>query len=716
MSQPDAAVTAIPTSTLTDRLAATWHRFALAGILGLAALLNLWNLDRNGYANEYYSAAVRSMLSSWSNFLFVSFDPGGLVSVDKPPLALWLAAGSAKLLGYSGWTIILPSALAGIAAVWVLYLLVARVFGHVAGLVAALALAVSPVSVAINRDNNPDAVFALLLVLAAYAVVRALEQGSLRWLLGAAVFVGLAFNTKMLAAFIVLPALALAYLVFAPLGWRSRILRLLAAGGVLTLVSSAWVLAVELTPAASRPYVGSTEDNSALSLVLGYNGLGRITGQTGGTSTGGGLGGAFSGQPGWLRLWNEALGEQGAWLLPLAIVGGLSAIVAAARLRSRLELGTLVAVGGWFLTAAAVFSFASGIIHTYYLNALAPATSGLVGIGAVALWRDVRAGTWRLALPVTALAISAWLQLDLLRRSGYLPWLQGAVVVGTVASIALIFVARLRPTHRRRLATAAVATGVGVLLLAPAAWSRTTLLGAVNGVFPGAGPSFVPGLGSGSGFSAMGGPGGRRGFGAGAFPGAGTGGAPPGMGAGGTGQGGFFGNGSGPGAPPAGRMPGGGFGASPPAGGMPGGGGMFGGSDTTARAALAYAEANGATDPLALVVSSEQQAAGLVIEGEAVGSLGGFTGRETVLTPETLSRLVRADKVRYFLLGGSRGGPGGTANAAADLISSTCTLVPGESWQNDSAGSSTAQTGAFGGTTEAALYDCGGKADELAAG
>jgi 4-amino-4-deoxy-L-arabinose transferase-like glycosyltransferase len=611
-------------SALVRRLAAHRHRVALAAVLALAAALDFVRLDRNGWANDYYSAAVRSMLRSWHNFLFASFDPGGLVSVDKPPLALWVEAASARLFGYSGVAILLPEALAGVAAVWVLYLLVARYFGPVAGLLSALALAVSPVSVAVNRDNNPDALFVLFLVAAAWAGARAVEAGRLRWLVGCAVLVGLAFNTKMLAAGVVVPGLGLAYAFFARTSVRARVGHLAVAGAVLAVVSAAWIAAVDLTPAADRPYVGSTTDNSALSLALGYNGLGRVEGQTGGTSFGGGLGGAFSGTPGFFRLLNDALGDQGAWLLPLAIVGGISAAIWAVR-RRRLQLGPLVILGGWFLAAAVVFSYSSGIIHTYYLSALAPATSALAGIGIVSLARDGRrAGPWA-ALPLLAIVFTAWLQVALLERSGYLPWLVGVVVGAAVAAgIGLISLA-VFPEWRLRGRVAVTALAVAALgfLAAPAAWSESTQTAAVNGVFPGAGPSYFGG----------------RGF-------------------------------------PTNR-------------GFPGG-------TADIDAALAYVEAHGATSRFTLIVSSEQEAAPYVIAGKPVSSMGGFTGRETVLTNAYLSSLLRRGEARYFLLGGQGGiGPGGAANAAATTISSTCTAVP-----NVGSG--------------ATLYDCAGKADAIA--
>ena len=674
---------------LVRRLAAFWRVGAVGGVLALAAFLDFFRLDRNGYANTYYAGAVRSMLKSWHNFFFVSFDPGGLVSVDKPPLALWLEAASAKLFGYSGFTILLPEALAGVLAVWVLYLLVARYFGRVAGVVAALALAVSPVSVSINRDNNPDALLALLLVLAAYVGARAVESGRLRTLLLTAVLVGLAFNTKMLAATIVVPGLALAYLALAPLRLRPRLVHLALAGVVLVAVSGAWIAAVDLTPASQRPYVGSTTNNSALSLALDYNGLGRVTGQTGGTSTGGGLGGAFSGTPGLFRLLNNALGDQGGWLLALAILGGISLVVAAATSRRRRDLGALTIVGGWFAAAAVVFSFSSGIIHTYYVSALAPATSALVGAGAVALWRDGRRrGAW-LALPLTAVALSCWLELALLRRSGYLPWLQVLVAVTTAVAVLALVLAAMPGllSHRAAslLAAGALGVGVGGLLAAPAAWSATTLQAAVNGVFPGAGPNFVSGLSSrtpATGFG-VGGPLARGGNG-GARPSGGFG-APPGGASPAQGATGF-------GAPAAG----GGL-ATPPRGGAFG---STASSDITA--ALTYVNQHGAATRFGLIVTSEQEAAAYVIKGESVAAMGGFTGRETVLTNAYLSSLVRSGEARYFLLGGSGGFGQGSNNAAVSTITSTCRAVSSSAWAGASA------------TSSSTLYDCAGKARAIA--
>src|SRR6476660_4475709 len=241
-----------------------WRRRTLLLIALIAAFCDFYQLQANGYANLYYAAAVRSMMQSWHNFFFVAYDPGGFVSVDKPPLGFWIQTISAKIFGYSGFSILLPEALAGVASVVMLYVLVRRAFGDVAGLLAALALAITPISVVTNRNNTIDSLLVLTSLLAASAVLRATEQGSLRWLLVGGLLVGLGFNIKMLEAWLILPALALVYLLGAPLRWRTRLLHLALAGVVMLVISLAWVVAVDLTPASERPYVGSSQTNSEM--------------------------------------------------------------------------------------------------------------------------------------------------------------------------------------------------------------------------------------------------------------------------------------------------------------------------------------------------------------------------------------------------------------------------------------------------------------------
>src|SRR4051812_1876366 len=255
-----------------------WHGLSLAAVLILSAFLNLFRLTSEGYGNAYYAAAVKNMLTSWHNFFFVSFD-AGFVSVDKPPLGLWIQAASAKLFGFNSLSLLLPQALAGVLSVALLYYLVRRAFGPVAGLVAALVLAVTPVAVGVERTNNADGLLVLTVLVAAWAVIRATETGRLRWLLVGAVVVGLGFNIKMLEAYLVLPALYLLYLLASPVSWWRRFVHLGIATAVLLGVSLSWAVVVDLTPADQRPYVGSSSNNSALDLAFGYNGATRLLGR-----------------------------------------------------------------------------------------------------------------------------------------------------------------------------------------------------------------------------------------------------------------------------------------------------------------------------------------------------------------------------------------------------------------------------------------------------
>ncbi|TMF49618.1 MAG: phospholipid carrier-dependent glycosyltransferase, partial [Chloroflexi bacterium] len=262
-----------------------WERVALGAVLLISAFFNIFQLDQQGYGNLYYAAAVKSMLANFHNFFFVSFDPGGFVTVDKPPLGLWIQVVSAKIFGFSGLSILLPEAIAGVLSVALLYFLVRRVFGPAAGLVAALTLALTPISVVTNRNNTPDSLLVLTLLLASWCVSLAAEKGRLRWLLLTALIVGLGFNIKMLQAYLVVPAFGLVYLLGAPLRWRTRIVHLALAALVLLVVSLSWVLAVDLTPASQRPYVGSSQANSEIDLAFGYNGLERLTGYHRGNSS-----------------------------------------------------------------------------------------------------------------------------------------------------------------------------------------------------------------------------------------------------------------------------------------------------------------------------------------------------------------------------------------------------------------------------------------------
>src|SRR5260370_1223190 len=408
-----------------------WQRLALGGVMLISLFMNFYQLGQNGFGNLYYASAIRSMLDSWHNFLFVSFDPGGFVTLDKPPLGFWLQVASAKLFGFTPFSIFLPQALAGVLSVLLLYHLVRRHFGVVAGLLAALALAISPISVLTNRNNTIDSTLVLVMLLGAWAVLRAAETGKLRWLLLCAAFVGLGFNIKMLEAYLVVPAYGLLYLLAAPRRIWVRIGHLTLAALLMLTISLSWAVAVDLTPAANRPYVGSSQDNSEISLALGYNGIQRLLGQFGfgsrntgstsgntprsfppagtgsGTFTGdfprpgagsfgqtpqglgggGGSTGMFNtGNPGLLRLFNEPLGGQIAWLLPMALLGMLAlAWQGRPRPREDPQQQSLILWGTWLLTMAVFFSVAT-FFHQYYLSTFAPAICALFGIGVVVMW------------------------------------------------------------------------------------------------------------------------------------------------------------------------------------------------------------------------------------------------------------------------------------------------------------------------------------------
>src|ERR1700694_5790281 len=396
------------------------HRFALGGILLISIVMNFYQLGKNGFGS-YYPAAVLSMMDNWHNFFFAAYDPGGFVSIDKPPVGFWLEAASAKIFGFNSVSILLPQALAGVLSVWLLYYLVRRHFGVVAGLLAALALALSPISVLTNRNITIDSTLALTLLVGAWAVLRAAETGRLRWLLLAATIVGIGFNIKMLEAYLVVPAFGLLYLLAAPKSIWKRIGHLALAGLVLLAVSFSCIVAVDLTPASQRPYVDSTQDNSELNLALGYNGIERLlgglfgrggfrggppantstnttnrlgntsgngtpptngnggptntgrngTGQQSPTGRPGGAGGLFDlGNPGPLRLFTEPLGGQIVWLLPLAILGML-ALAWQRRLRFQEDpqQQSLVCWGMWLLTMGIFFSVA-GFFHQYLIDAM----------------------------------------------------------------------------------------------------------------------------------------------------------------------------------------------------------------------------------------------------------------------------------------------------------------------------------------------------------
>lgn len=490
------------TSQRNNNVTTLWHRLALALILMVSAFLNLIRLDQNGYGNTYYAAAVKSMLMNWHNFFFLSFDPGGFVSIDKPPLGFWLQAGSAWLFGFIGWSLLLPQALAGIGSVALLYVLVRRAFGPTVGVLAALALAITPVSIAAARNNTPDSLLVLMTLLATLVVSIAAETGRLRWLLLGAVLLGLGFNIKMFEAYLVLPALILLYLLAAPLPLRTRLLHLTLAALVLIIISFSWILAVDLTPVAQRPYVGSSATDSELNLALGYNGLNRITGMKLSNSEQASTSGGFSqlvtlvgigetGLPSPIRLLNKQLGGQIGWLLLLAL-GGLLVVWRKWRLAgpfTRQQQG-LVLWGTWFVTMFVFFSVAL-FPHGYYLVMLAPAICALAGIGVLRLWEAYHQPGWRSWLLPITLVVSAGAQWLIL--SNYPEWSNwlSPLVIGVCLIVAIVLVAaRLASGLQKSLPLAPLAAiGMLILLIGPTLWSLSTTEYSPDPISVAAGPA-----------------------------------------------------------------------------------------------------------------------------------------------------------------------------------------------------------------------------------
>lgn len=478
-------------------------RLPLLLLLTGTAVLYLWRLGDSDWANAYYSAAAQAGAQSWKAWFFGSTDASNSITVDKTPAAVWVMGLSARLFGVNAWSILVPQALMGVACVALLHATVKRSSGEAAGLIAGAVLALTPVAVLMFRFNNPDALLVLLLIAAAYCTVRATEQAGGKWLALAGVAVGFGFLAKMMQAFLVLPALGLVYLFTAPTTVARKALHLAGALGAMAVAGGWWVLAVELTPADQRPYIGGSQTNSVLELAFGYNGLGRLTGEEIGSVGGGG----GWGSTGWSRLFGAEMGGQIAWLLPTAAVL-LIAGWWAGRDRDRTGLALW---GGWLLVTAVVFSFMNGIIHAYYTVALAPAIGAIVGTGAVALWRRRREPVAAAALS-GALAVTA-LQCYLL----LLDWSTGlavaVLVLGLLAAVGL-FLSAVAPV------AVVVPVALVAALLGPGAYSAATAATPHSGAIPSAGPAQAgrfggPGGGGGMVVVGPGGVGGGRGGGMG---------------------------------------------------------------------------------------------------------------------------------------------------------------------------------------------------------
>jgi 4-amino-4-deoxy-L-arabinose transferase-like glycosyltransferase len=704
-----AAVEAQPITTATRRRVA-WDVVALIGVLSLAALVYIWNLTVSGYANTYYSMAAQAASLDWSAWFWGSLDPSNFVTVDKPPLATMVMGLSVRLFGLSSWSILLPQAICGVATVGVLWAIVRRTSGSVvAALVAALVLALTPAAVLMFRYNNPDALLTLLLVLAAWALLRAISTGGLRWVVLAALLVGLAFNTKFLQAYLVLPAFALTYLVAAPGRLRRRVVGL-ATALVVTIASSAWwVAVVELVPAGSRPFIGGSTDGSALQLLFGYDGLGRIFGfggfggapATGPTGIDGNAGGAalnagpgggfgFGGSPGLLRMLNTRFGGQIAWFLPFAFIGGVASL-AVARRKPRTDLAraaTLVWLT-WLVTHVLVFSLMGGIIHTYYVVVIAPAIGALVGTAIVDLYRARTAHRTIAGLSLAAaVAVSTLVAVDLLLRTPeFVPWLTPLVAIlgfGSAAAVALWAIVPRDLSNRqiaRHAMGAAAALGFVAVLAGPAAYATSTIATAYSGGDPSAGPEVTRTSLIGDVLGTSGTDDGTVAAGPGAGPFGGDGGPrPPNDGAPGDGQQpiGF------PSGPPPGGVPNNGFGgfAERDPGGL-------------TEAELAYLVANRGDTRWIVAAGAANEAAPIQLAtGQPVMAMGGFNGSDPAPTLDELRAYIASGELRFVValedgFDGFRVGPG-VDTGISGWVRANCTAV------------------VIDGVKSSTLYDCAG--------
>src|ERR1035437_5716985 len=615
----------MPTPLSTANKSRWQGRLALTGILGLAAVLRLWHLEQNGYGRQYYAAGVRSMMGRLHSFFFNAFDPAGFVSLDKPPIALWLQVASAKVLGFSAFSVMLPQVLEGLVAVILIYKLVSRRFGEAAGLVAALCLALTPISVAVDRSNNTDSCLIMVLLLAAWALIRATEAASARLLVLAMALIGIGFNVKMAAALVVVPTFILVYMIGTTgLSVRQRFTHIALSIVVLVAVSLSWVTIFDLTPPTERPYAGSTTNNSMLELALMHNGLNRFIRRSSDHASSDSVPERNEGDStvtttppnesdtgpqsrpakalwdkeptGAFRLLTPFHAAQMGWWLPFAIVG--MALIGLRRQQRSRFAGTqldLVVWGGWALTYAVIFSFAGGVFHTYYLSVLAPPLAALSGIGCAALWSRYRDGSWRYALPVALVATAAW---QLYIEQSYVQWSfddwRTVLLALSSAGLILTAIGMLVLAHRRvggRLPAALAGMGLTAVALMPTAWALSTVLVRPNVAAPAATIAALNDIGHGH--SSL--------------------------------------------AESRARV------------------------RSRTRRLIGFLKTNRTNERFLVAVPNAFQAAPLImLTGQPVIAMGGYLGRDPILTPDTLERLVANGDIRFVMLGGFSLGPANT--------------------------------------------------------
>lgn len=627
-----------------SRLSSLLHRvrphWPLAVSTSVSAVLSSWALGTVGWGNTYYSAAVLSMSKSWHAFWYGALDSAGFVTVDKPPLSMWVQALAVKAFGFHSMTVLVPQVLAGVGAVVLVYLTLVRRWGRWAATVGSMALAVTPISVMVNHSNNTDAILTFCMTATVFAAVRAAETNRWRWMVASALMFGASFTTKMLAAVPVLPALVLAITLGSTVLWRKRALMVAGASAIAVASALLWFSAVDLTSASERPYVGSSQGNSAYQLAFERNGVNQVEGtQTGlpgnngapggggdrgarpgggsGGGPGGGMTGFSGGNTGVLRLFNDALGTQIGWMVAPALASLLGAVLA---LRRRLlRESVVIAATVWCAVGAAAYSVTAGIVHPYYTASLAPGFALLIGVGAGVLRHHVSS---RKALPLAGAGIavsgaSSWL---IARRVGWEP--ATMLSIATVALGVVVIVVGMTPV-RVRVERWCVAFATLVLIV-PAAWTIGSLREGLSANLPYALP---------------------------------------------TATGGF---------------------------GRPGGSGAF--SSGIDYNLIVFLEANRGSAKWLVAMPSAMTAGQLIIEtGEPVMALGGFSGSDQILTNDAFDALVRRGEVRYVYLGGGPGGgrgpgigggngQGGGVESVTSHVTATCAAVADMSSLYDCAG------------------------------
>lgn len=651
----------------------------LIGTALLSAFLNIYNIWNNPYANSYYTAAVTSMLQSWHNFFFASFDPAGFITVDKPPVTFWVQTIFAYIFGVHGWSVILPQALAGIGSVLLIYNLVKTSFGKTAARFASLFMACSPIAVAVSRTNNIDSLLVFTLLLGTWMLFWGIRSQKLAWIIGAFAMIGIGFNMKMLQAYMVVPAFYLFYLLAFKSEWKKKLATLAAATVVLVVVSLSWAVIVDNIPQASRPYIGGSKTNSVLELAFGYNGMQRLTGMNGGGGPGaeakdggmpkqqqmqndesimqddsipksfnpngsmppgsapdangdrghmtvpgenlpqgGGTGnGMFgTGQAGPLRLFQSELSGQISWLLPFVLFACVG-LLAGIRRRKPLtaKQNETLFWLAWLFPAMVFFSIA-GFFHHYYLIMLAPPIAALAGAGWVELRDQYRKQEgWTKWLLPIALITTTAFELYILYPFQKQIGMGWLIGIGA-AGIGFALVLFLAMKQERLSSIAAIA-GMLVLLAAPLYWATTPLINGDNNVMPQVGPTQQ-----------------------------------------GSGQ----------------KL------------------GMGGGMNSAVDAKLLeYLSKNNKGEKYFFITTDANKAESYIIStGNAVVAMGGFSGSDPALTVEKLEQMVKNQEVRYFLIPsgtgvGGGGGPGGGSTEVLEWIRAHSTEVPKEQWQSNSA-------------------------------